>query len=245
MTRLHDVVSFYGLLGDLSRGVGGPRQLVDCTGGSGWPAKGVYFFFEEGEERTTSGTGPRVVRVGTHGLIAKANTSLWQRLSAHQGFMAGESAGGGNHRSSVFRLHVGAAVLAHDGEIHATWGKGSSAPRAVRLAEHPIELRVSRHIRAMPFLWLDVTGGFDDGCAARARIEANTIALLSNRGLAAEAAIDAPSADWLGSHSRSADVRGSGLWNVRHVGDRYAPAFLDELQALIERCYGLQEPYEP
>lgn len=236
MSRLDDVVGLYALLDDLSRRVRGTRCLANCTGRSGWPAKGVYFFFERGETRTTSGTGPRVVRVGTHALTSTAKASLWQRLSAHQGFVAGGSAGGGNHRSSVFRLHVGAAVLAHDGEIHATWGKGSSAPRAVRLAEHPIELRVSQQIRAMPFLWLDVTGGFDDGCAARARIEANTIALLSNRDLAAEVAIDTPSADWLGSHSRSADVRGSGLWNVRHVGDRYAPAFLEELQALIERC---------
>jgi len=235
LARLHDVVRFYDLLGDLSRSVGGSRRLANCNGRSGWPTKGVYFFFEDGEVRTSSGTGPRVVRVGTHGLTANANTSLWQRLNAHQGFVAGGSAGGGNHRSSVFRLHVGAAMLAHDGQIHPTWGKGSSAPRAVRLAEHPVELRVSAHIRAMPFLWLDVSGGIDDGRAARARIEANTIALLSNRGLAAEEAIDPPTADWLGSHSRNADVRESGLWNVRHVGDRYSPSFLDEFQGLIER----------
>jgi len=132
VARLHDVALFYDLLDDLGRRVGGPRRLADCSGRSGWPTKGVYFFFEDGELRTSSGSKPRVVRVGTHALTASARATLWQRLNAHQGVVGGRSAGGGNHRGSVFRLHVGAALLERDGESHTTWAVGSSAPRYVR-----------------------------------------------------------------------------------------------------------------
>ena len=31
-----------------------------------WPQRGVYFFMEDGEERSDSGSGLRIVRVGTH-----------------------------------------------------------------------------------------------------------------------------------------------------------------------------------
>lgn len=237
MPRLDDVIRFYDLLEDLSRRVRGPRQLADSSGRSGWPTKGVYYFFEGGEVRTTSGTGPRVVRVGTHALTANAKATLWQRLSAHQGLMAGGSAGGGNHRSSVFRLHVGAALLARDGLTQPTWAAGSSAPREVRRAEHPVECRVSEHLRSMPFLWLDVSGGADGGCAARARIESNAIAMLSNwHRLGTASAMDPPSAGWLGSHSPSPKIRESGLWNVRHVDEDYDPQFLVELAEYIARC---------
>ncbi|MDS0278179.1 hypothetical protein NDI85_10265 [Halomicroarcula sp. S1AR25-4] len=33
--------------------------------------------------------------------------------------------------------------------------------------------------------------------------------------------------DWLGHHSRSPDIRSSGLWHVTHVEGAYDPAFLD------------------
>lgn len=35
-----------------------------CNGRTEWPAKGVYFFFEEGEARTTSGTAPGLSESG-------------------------------------------------------------------------------------------------------------------------------------------------------------------------------------
>lgn len=234
VTRLDDVKRFHDLLDKLARRLDGPRRLADCDGRSGWPAKGVYFFFEPGEERSTSGSGPRVVRVGTHGLTRTSRTTLWNRLSAHRGFVSGEFAGGGNHRGSVFRLHIGAALLARDRQDHPTWAIGPSAPRDLRSAEHPVEYRVSEHICSMPVLWLDVSGGADGGCAARARIEANAIALVSNwRRLDTASAIDPPSPDWLGRHSPNAKVRESGLWNVRHVDESYDPAFLDEVSRLI------------
>ncbi len=52
-------------------GVGGARLRAKCTGRMDWPRRGVYFFIEPNQVRTDSGTGPRVVRVGTHALTSR------------------------------------------------------------------------------------------------------------------------------------------------------------------------------
>src|SRR5579862_1245890 len=103
MTRLADVIQFYELLARLEHEHGGRRRLSDCHGRMEWPRRGVYFFFEPGENRTDTGNGPRVVRVGTHALNAGSGTSLWGRLSHHRG---AARSGGGNHRASIFRLLI-------------------------------------------------------------------------------------------------------------------------------------------
>src|ERR1700693_889670 len=106
MNRHADLVRVYEILGSLEHALGGKRILADCDGRMVWPDRGVYFFFVPGETRSDTGSGPRVVRVGTHALKAGSGTSLWQRLSQHRGIAA---TGGGNHRGSVFRLLVGTA----------------------------------------------------------------------------------------------------------------------------------------
>src|SRR5215471_5312471 len=122
--RLQHLVCFYSILDELERRVGGSRTLADCRGGMNWPKRGVYFFREAGENRSESGSGPRVVRVGTHALKAGGRATLWVRLSAHKGQLR---TGGGNHRGSIFRLIVGTAVISRDGQKCATWGDGNSA----------------------------------------------------------------------------------------------------------------------
>ena len=72
---------FYALLDALAGKHGGPRLLGDATGRMTWPRRGVYFFFEPGETRSGSGSGLRVVRIGTHALRAGSQSSLWGRLS--------------------------------------------------------------------------------------------------------------------------------------------------------------------
>jgi len=158
--RVHrplDLDRFYGLLDGLRARCGGERMLAACDGRTGWPPRGVYFFFEAGEYRA-DGVTPRVVRVGTHGLRPSKST-LWDRLSQHRGTAAGARAGGGNHRGSIFRRHVGSALLATGDwpqEIRDSWGVGQSAPPGVCRVEHPLECAVSAYIGAMPFLWLEV-----------------------------------------------------------------------------------------
>jgi hypothetical protein len=52
-----DLDRFYRLLGIRSTQLGGPRQLAHCDNSSGWPERGVYFFFEEAERRSTGTDG--------------------------------------------------------------------------------------------------------------------------------------------------------------------------------------------
>ena len=66
----------------------------------------------------------------------------------------------------------------------------------------------------------------------RGLIERNLIALAS--GLH-ESVIDPPSPSWLGLYSGRDKVRRSGLWDQRHVDEKYVPNFLDVLDAAIER----------
>ena len=226
--RIDHLKRFYDLLGILEHRIGGPRRLVDCSGRMDWPCRGVYFFRETGEARSDSGSDPRIVRVGTHALRPGSGTRLWNRLSQHKGQVR---SGGGNHRGSIFRKHVGAALIEKGGHAAATWGKGNSAPREVRMGELDIERLVSREIGAMPFLWLavDDAPGPD---SQRGYVERNSIALLSNFN---RKPVDPPSPSWLGRHCNQEHVRRSGLWNVRHVDEGYDPAFLGALSVLINK----------
>jgi hypothetical protein len=223
--READTDRLYVLLGELARRAGGPRMLRDCAAGQGWPRQGVYFFFEDSELRA-DGSG-RVVRVGTHALTADSRTTLWDRLSQHRGHLEGRNPGGGNHRASVFRRHVGAALIRRgDGPpgLLASW-LDRRHPGEWASREDDVERDVSGWIGGMPFLWLAVSGS-----ANRGYIERNTIACLS--GLAGGQ--DRSSAGWLGRDSVRSEVRESGLWNVQHVHDGYDPAFLQRLAALVQ-----------
>jgi hypothetical protein len=204
----------YDLLADLEVRCGGKRTLAGCDAARGWPARGVYFFFEYGEAREDGHT-PRVVRVGTHALRPSV-TTLWNRLAQHKGNARGARPGGGSHRGSIFRLHVGSALLARGdwpAGLRASWGVGSTAPSTVRADEYALERLVSAHIGAMPFLWVAVGDAPGPG-SDRGVIEAGTIALLSNYD---RPVIDPPSPNWLGHQARSERIRSSGLWNVNHV----------------------------
>jgi hypothetical protein len=204
--------------------------LAECHGRLAWPQRGVYFFMEEGEPRTVSGDGLRIVRVGTHALKAGSGTTLWQRLSQHKGQ---EASGGGNHRGSIFRLLIGSTLLNGGGITCTTWAVGNSAPRAVRQAEQAAEREVSVIIRAMPFLWLAVDDPPGPG-SLRGYIERNSIALLSNL---AKPPLDPPSNGWRGlaCDRGKARVRDSGLWNQNHVDEPYDPGFLDVLERLVQQ----------
>lgn len=105
--RVADTSRFYHLLAGIEGRIGGRPVLAACDGRMDWPQRGVYFFFEAGEQRSFSGAGDRVVRVGTHAVTDKSRTTLWARLSQHRG---SAKSGGGNHRGSIFRLLVGRAL---------------------------------------------------------------------------------------------------------------------------------------
>lgn len=211
-----DASRFYELLGELRHQLAGPRRLRTCTASSGWPLNGVYFFFEEGESRT-AGQGSRVVRVGTHALRTEPApaATLWHRLAQHRGRQPGDT-GGPRRSHSVFRRHLGTAIIRRDdlgAEVLGNWYHYRHQP-----LEEKIELEVSQYVGVMPFLWLDVPDR-----AARHDIEAGAIALLSR----CSGGADPPSPGWLGRLAFRTEVRDSGLWNVHHTFGRYDPRFLD------------------
>ena len=176
-SRAADTARFYDLLDRLEARVSGTRVLADCSGRMNWPRRGVYFFFEDGEALSRSGNGRRVVRVGTHAVAGQSRTTLWNRLSQHRG---PAKSGRGNHRGSIFRLLVGAA-LAERGDVPRppSWGIASDPSAAARRLgidratikqdESALEGLVSRTIGALPFLWLNVPDapGPDRGTAGR------------------------------------------------------------------------------
>jgi hypothetical protein len=216
---------FYHLLDDLARHEEGPRRLRDCTGADGWPRHGVYFFYEDGEARADG--SPRVVRVGTHALTATSTTTLWGRLRQHRGRVGGRNPGGGNHRASIFRSHVGTALIRRGpwpDDLLDAWTGRHRLPVWAAL-EDQVELEVSRYIGAMPFLWLAVPNR-QDGDSDRGSIERNSIALLS----CLIGGPDQSSGSWLGRYAANSNVRQSGLWNSNHVHDAYDSSFLQVLE---------------
>jgi len=234
MNRQADLIRFYEILRVLERTVGGKYLLAHCDGRTPWPKRGLYFFFERGELRSQIGQGLRVVRVGTHALKTASATSFWQRLAQHRGT---EGSGGGNHRGSIFRLLVGAALKNRDQRLAPmSWGVGGDPGKAARrLAlprkdileqEHGLEVAVSQYIRSMPFLWV-VVNDVSGPRSHRGLIERNSIGLLSNYR---RTPLDPPSKEWLGSYCDRERVRGSGLWNNNHVDEEYDPAFLAILE---------------
>ena len=231
MGRAADLDRFYEILDKVEAKIGGSKTLGDCdVNAAMFPWQGVYFFFEEGESRQSIAK-PRVVRVGTHALNEGATTTLWERLRAHRGCVMGEFTSGGNHRRSIFRRHIGTALINKEGTECNTWGIRAPAGRDVRIAEHKLEVQVSKKIRAMPFLWIKAedTAGHD---TIRGFIERNAVALLSNYE---RRVVDGQSVGWLGRHCGREEVRRSGLWNVMHVQHVHDPFFLDVLGQLVDR----------
>ena len=229
MSRISDLEAFYDLLAEVELRIGGRYRLGETHGRMPWPTRGVYFFFEDGEHRAQGSELPRVVRVGTHALTTTSRTTLWKRLAQHRGTL---SPRGGNHRGSIFRLLIGEALIRRDPALTVeTWGRGSSMPREYRVAERPLEARVSDYLGAMTFLLLPVSDCGGPG-NARGVIERNAIALLSS---AVDPSPDIPSPDWLGHYSGRERVRRSGLWNNKHVDELHDPTFLNVMEDFTKR----------
>lgn len=232
--RVEHLNDFYDVLDRLRR-LQGQITLSKLDGKSKLPLRGVYFFFESNETRLLNCSQLRCVRVGTHAVSRNASSTLWTRLRTHRG----SADLGGNHRGSIFRLHVGAAMLAR-GDLSTpleTWGEGQDAPTSIRKKERPLEEAVSRYIGNMQVLWIgvpDESGPTSD----RAYIEQNAIGLLAGP----TGPFDLPSRSWLGLDSPHEVIRKSGLWNVNYVDFDYDPHFLDLFTEYANVTLGCRQP---
>ena len=188
-------------LGDL-----GKRQL---------PNRGVYVFLDP-NETSFRRKEPRIVRIGTHAVSEGSKSTLKTRLRNH----LGQESGGGNHRGSIFRLHVGRAMLEASGGHSAlsSWGDGQDAPPEVRLLEQDHEQAVSAYLRKLE-VFIIPADDKPSKDSLRAHLERQLIALYSENFQT----IDLLGKKWLGRFSPVESIVKSGLWNIRDVGAEYDP----------------------
>lgn len=174
-----------------------PRFRWDCPKRD-LPMDGIYFFFEQGEIGSLgAATGDRIVRVGTH----RGDGNFPGRIRQHYGHMKSL---GGNKNGSVFRRHVGGALLRRLDEADprlATWVPQGGA------SDPEVEASVSEWMRQhLSFACVRV-----DTKEARMRFERRLIALLAQHPLTA------PSDGWLGRWAESPIIRRYGIWNTQEV----------------------------
>ena len=212
--RERDLAQLYTVL---EQAADGPVLLPHSRVGPN--ASGVYFFFESGEVRRNG--CPRVVRVGRSGNLR--SRLLNQHLHGTHRDNCYDDHG---LRSSVFRHHIGLALIVRDKlflgertpeETANKWRKFKKvepSSHVERDFERDVERRVTRVLSAMSVAWI-VT-------SEHARIEKHLIALLSSA--------DSPSGSWLGLFHSQDEIRQSGLWNVTHVGEGYDRDMLDLLR---------------
>ena len=160
-----------------------------------------------------------------------SKATFWNRLKTHRG----TEDGGGNHRASVFRLHIGDAIIKKSADkiYLPSWGQGQSVSPETRTTELELEKQVSEYIGKMSILWLDIPDAAGPA-SDRAFIEKNSIALLSGP----EGPIDTPSGSWLGNSSTNEAIHKSGLWNVNYVGYRYDERFLNVFAKYVDAVAG-------
>lgn len=228
MDRLKHLNHFYDFLTELQSKTG-TRTLATSNIYMEWPQQGVYFFFESGEMRD-NGKQMRVVRVGVSKYSESPQSPLWDRLREHRGTISGKFSGGGNHRISNFRYHVGGALINRDNLVCPTWEKLDITNTSIRKKEHALEKKVSDIISNMPFLWISTDRSLRPD-QLNQFIKRNAVALLSNYN--AEITLDRPSPAWLGHYSPNESISLSGLWNYRNVDVVFNPKFLDYLEKLV------------
>ena len=224
LTRLQDLEVMYQLLGVLRQrnAIFPLRNLPQID----LPKRGVYLFLDP-LERSFCNDEPRIVRVGTHAVSQGSKSTLRTRLRNH----LGQANGYGNHRGSIFRLHVGAAVLARDYESLPSWGRDQDAPKAIRNQEENHEQYVSNYLAGLEVAVIPIE---DDASkkSLRAHVERQLISLLTEN----YQLIDRAGKDWLGKHSPTPSIERSGLWNIQYVGGSYrsgAPGDISQVRLLL------------
>jgi len=168
------------------------------------PTNGIYFFYEEGELSAHNGK-QRIVRVGTHG----QSRTLKQRL--------GNDHYNGNREGSVFRKHLGTALLkrtgAPDTRISEWRKKRKKSPHWKEF--EGTEREVDETLRSRFFFRVIDIDNVDE----RQMFEEKIIATIS------ACPVCRPSEKWLGNFAWSEKVRRSGIWNSNFV---YSHARLTE-----------------
>lgn len=181
------------------------------------PPAGVYVFLDPDEPHPDSQLG-RVVRIGTHGIREDLDGSLILRLRKHYGSRSGRGAIAG----SVFRTHVGKALVLSKAPTAAKWDDLACMVRP----DFDMELAVSQYIRRMNIIVVPI-GGTADTDSDREFLERHAVAFfcwLPNE-------LAHVSEKWLGHDAEAPKIRRHGLWNVEHIEAHWDKRFIELLAA--------------
>lgn len=162
------------------------------TSRSELPKNGIYFFYEEGEFCTHGNEKQkRIVRVG----INKIDENFRSRINSHYR---------SNKNSSVFRKHIGGALLkrldTNDKRLEQ-WLKQDAPTFQEMETEVTKEFKGHFSFRCIPV----------DDKEERLQLEEEFIATIAKCDRCK------PSENWLGNFASDELVRTSGLWNHQHV----------------------------
>lgn len=208
-TRIDTAKSLYETMA-LAAARGNRLPLGEYLASKSLPARGLYIFSDASEPSEIAPGQPRIVRIGTHAVSEGSSSSLRGRLRTH----LGTGSGGGSHRSSIFRLHVGNSFLQSIPREDAPhWGKGMAASKVIRLEEEWLERQVSGYMKNLLVTVIPISDE-PSRKSFRSLLEAALIGLFTEDKLT----IEAPSSDWIGRKSVKGDIRDTGLWNLQHSG---------------------------
>ncbi len=180
------------------------------------PKNGLYVLFEQGEQ---GHGGDRIVRIGTH----TGDNQLPSRMEQH--FLRQ------NKDRSIFRKHIGRALLAQTNDPYLELWEKDLTPRTAREQwessidkeyQQQVEDKVSTHIQDnMSFVVLPIPKKQD-----RLYWEKKLIATV------AQCPYCRASSLWLGNASPKVEIRWGGLWLVQHLK---ADPLTDEELALLQQ----------
>ncbi|MGI6549542.1 MAG: hypothetical protein ACOX4Q_10970 [Syntrophomonadales bacterium] len=180
------------------------------------PANGICLFFEAGETCVLNDRQvDRIVHIGAN----QRNGRLPGRIQDHYGRV---NSLGGNKNASIFRKHIGGALLnradPHDTRIE-DWIKLEGPTLA------DVEEWVSRKLRdRFSFICLPL-----ESTEERQSLKKGLIALMAQHPLGH------PSERWLGHYALNPDISSSGLWNTQHIWSD--PLTLSQFKVIERNVY--------
>ncbi|MCB1517588.1 MAG: hypothetical protein KDJ19_08255 [Hyphomicrobiaceae bacterium] len=224
--RRETASEFYGVIQSFVD-QNGIHSFESFTSLQNLPRRGVYFFFDPDEETKWSGSVPRIVRIGTHAVSIGSKSTLRTRLRAH----FGQKDRSGNHRASIFRLHVGNALIQSRSlsERYPNWGQGMSASKEIRAAERSLEIEVSEYLGRLLMTYVELSD-LPGKQSQRSQLENSAINFLG----ADMIPIDEPSPNWLGRMALPKQIRETGLWNIQHNGLKFDRTALKNIVNIAE-----------
>jgi len=178
-------------------------------------SNGLYFFYQKGETSIHALNG-RIVRIGNH---PRSQNGLKRRLTMHYS---------GNKNSSVFRKHLGGAILRKTDPNHPCLAPGPGQGHWEKQHMHTcercnlIETEVSKLLRSD--FWFRCIEIKDQNL--RNTLEKKLVATISLCPTCK------PSDAWRGKFAYSENVRNSGLWNSDYVFEQSSILNMTDMKML-------------